>query len=383
MWSLRGCGSPHKFSPMPPASPSTLRGAHNHGCTTPTNDEYPNRLLGVSENCAILRCAPRARRVALGSSSVAEPNTFSGAALDRAEDGRRRDEAWLAQQAAHPAARAVVLSDAGVRMDGQALARVELSRLETDRMTVFLGLDDTGPVFAVDCGPVPEPGRRPGFLGAGGRRGEPAPEQAGHLGLRDAAQTLSQEDGGLAAYAAAILNWHRSHRFCPNCASETEIGEAGVVRGCPRCGLQHHPRTDPVVIMLVEDGDRALLGRQRVWPRRRYSTLAGFVAPGESLEEAVAREVFEEVGVTVGLPDYRSSQPWPFPASLMLGFTVPYVGGELGGTDKELDDARWFSRDEVAEAARENSWTEPDEGDGLLLPPRSAIARRLIEDWLA
>jgi NAD+ diphosphatase len=139
-----------------------------------------------------------------------------------------------------------------------------------------------------------------------------------------------------------------------------------------------------VVIMLVTDGDRVLLGRQRVWPPRRYSALAGFVSLGESLEEAVAREVLEEAGVQVGRPEYRSSQPWPFPASLMLGFTVPYAGGELGGSDLELEDKRWFGRDEVAAAAKEDSWSEPEDGDApLLLPPRAAIARRLIEGWLA
>lgn len=313
---------------------------------------------------------------------MVEPNTFSGAGIDRAEDGRRRDVAWVTEQAADPQARAVVLTDGGVRMDGDALARVDIRELEGDPAAVLLGRDHVGPLYAVDGGPPAQPGRRPAFLGAGGRRGEPAPDVPGHLGLRDAAQLLCQADGGLAAYAAAVLNWHRSHRFCPNCGAETNIGEAGVLRTCPRCGLQHHPRTDPVVIMLVEDGDRVLLGRQRVWPPRRYSTLAGFVAPGESLEEAVAREVFEEVGVMVGTPTYESSQPWPFPASLMLGFTAPYAGGDLGGSDQELEDARWFSRADVAEAARENSWSEPGEGDGLLLPPRSAIARRLIERWL-
>jgi len=137
------------------------------------------------------------------------------------------------------------------------------------------------------------------------------------------------------------------------------------------------------VIMLVTGEDRLLLGRQRIWPPRRYSALAGFVSPGESLEEAVAREVLEEAGVQVGRPAYESSQPWPFPVSLMLGFTVPWAGGEVGGADAELEDVRWFSREEVAGAAGEDSWATSDEdADSLLLPPRSAIARRLIEGWL-
>jgi NAD+ diphosphatase len=204
------------------------------------------------------------------------------------------------------------------------------------------------------------------------------------VGLRDAASVLDAEEAGLAAYATALLNWHRAHGFCAHCGAATNVSEGGLVRACPVCGAAHHPRVDPVVIMLVTDGDRLLLGRQRAWPARRYSALAGFVSPGESLEEAVAREVFEEVGVRVGKPRYESSQPWPFPASLMLGFTVEWSGGDVGGNDPELEDARWFARAEVTDAARhEDSWSADEApGEGLLLPPRSAIARRLIEGWL-
>jgi NAD+ diphosphatase len=147
------------------------------------------------------------------------------------------------------------------------------------------------------------------------------------------------------------------------------------VRTCPRCGAQHHPRTDPVVITLVHDGDRrVLLGRQPTWPAGRYSALAGFVEPGESLEEAVVREIGEEAGVAVTAVRYRSSQPWPFPASLMLGFEAAYAGGDAHPHDHELEDVRWVSRAELARAVA---------GEGpLLLPPPLAIARRLIEGWL-
>jgi NAD+ diphosphatase len=318
---------------------------------------------------------------------VPDPNTFTGAELDRAADGRRLDAAWIHEQMSHPAARAVLAADAGVRLDDGRLALVPLAEAPApvdDGVPVLLGLDSHGPLFAIDEGPAPEPGTRPAFVGAGGRRGEPAPEDDEHVGLRDAAQVLGQADGGLAAYATAMLNWHRGHSFCPNCASETDVAEGGLVRRCPTCGLQHHPRIDPVVIMLVTDGaERVLLGRQRVWPPRRYSALAGFVGPGESLEEAVAREVFEEAGVRIDPPRYQSSQPWPFPVSLMLGFEAPFREGNIGGSDSELEDARWFTRDEVAAAAADDSWEAPDdEGEGLLLPPRSAIARRLIEGWL-
>jgi NAD+ diphosphatase len=317
---------------------------------------------------------------------MAEPNALTGAEIDRAADRRRRDAVWLDAQHASADARAVVLSDAGVRATGGAVELVPLAEVEALGFVnepVLLGIDATGPVFAVDEDPV-RPGKRARLVGAGGMRGEAPPEAEGRIGLRTAAQTLSLQEGGLVSYAAAILNWHRTHRFCGVCGGATETGEAGMVRHCTVCGTHHHPRTDPVVIMLVTDdaADRVLLGRQSAWPPRRYSTLAGFVSPGESLEEAVAREVLEEVGVEVGLPVYRSSQPWPFPMSLMLGFHVPYVEGSIAGTDDELEDARWFSRDEVREAALgDDSWDEPVDGDGLLLPPRSAIARRLIDEW--
>jgi NAD+ diphosphatase len=317
-----------------------------------------------------------------------EPNAFTGAELDRAADRRRRDTDWLAAQRADPAARAVVLGDAGVRVHGAALELVPLGELpaaadDADERLLLLGVDDAGPLYAFDENPPPA-GRRAPLVGAGGMRGEAAPEAPGRLGLRHAAQGLPQADGGLVAYAAALLNWHRATRFCGVCGGRTVTEEAGMSRVCTVCGTHHHPRADPVVIMLVTDGDRVLLGRQSAWPARRYSTLAGFVSPGESLDEAVAREVLEEVGVHVGQPVYHSSQPWPFPVSLMLGFVVPYLSGELGeGTDDELEDARWFTRDEVREAVRDDSWDdEPSPGDGLLLPPRSAIARRLIESWI-
>ncbi len=315
---------------------------------------------------------------------MSDPNAFTGVELDRAADGRRRDAGWLAAQLAHPDARAVVAGTAGVRADDGRLALLRLAELD-GREPILLGLGDAGPVFAVDEDPPGEPGSRPPFVGAGGRRGEPPPAASGHLPLREAAAALSAADAGLVAYAAALLNWHRRHRRCPNCGGETDLGEGGFTRRCRVCGLEHHPRVDPVVIMLVTGEDRVLLGRQASWPPRRYSALAGFVGPGESLEEAVAREVEEEAGVAVGPPRYLSSQPWPFPASLMLGFHVPWTSGEPGGTDPELQDVRWFTRDEVAAAAeREEAWDGDPEHDGeLLLPPRTAIARRLIEAWLA
>jgi NAD+ diphosphatase len=313
-------------------------------------------------------------------------NAFTGAALDRAGDGRRQDPAWLAAQRADPAARALVAGDRGLLVRDGRLELVPLASLDGAE-PVLLGLDAAGPVFAYDEDPVRD--GLPPLVGAGGVRGEPPPDSRGErLGLRQAAAVLSRADGGLAAYACALLNWHRRHRFCANCAAETGMAEGGLTRSCPHCGAEHHPRTDPVVIMLVTDGaDRLLLGRQAAWPSGRYSALAGFVEPGESLEEAVAREVREEAAVTIGRPRYIASQPWPFPASLMLGFSAPHAGGEPEIRDAELQDVRWFTRAEIERAAGEDddsAWGTPgDPGGELKLPPRLAIARRLVEDWLS
>jgi NAD+ diphosphatase len=322
-----------------------------------------------------------------------EPTAFTGAPLDRAADERRRDPEWLAAQRHHPAARAVLAGSGGLHLTDGGSPRVALLPLSEagGDGALLLGIDAEGPVFAVDEDLAQAPaGRVPPMVGAGGMRGEPpartASAQRGTrvVGLREAAGALPRTEGGLAAYATALLNWHRRHRFCANCGSPSAIAEGGLVRTCPACGAEHHPRTDPVVIMLVEDGDRVLLGRQPIWPTGRYSALAGFVEPGESLEEAVAREVAEETQVTVGPPRYLASQPWPFPASLMLGFVAPWVSGEPTVADSELEDARWFTRAEVARAAREDEddWTDASSPDVLRLPPRLAIARRLVDIWL-
>jgi NAD+ diphosphatase len=279
------------------------------------------------------------------------PNTFAGAALDRA-GARRSDDAWLAERLADPASRVVLADEEGVLVDGDEPRLVAPAELPAGVDPVLLGIDREGrALFAAD----------PGAAFPGERRG-----------LRDLVGSLSQSDAGLLAHAVALLNWHRRHRFCANCGAATVMREAGHVRSCPSCGADHHPRTDPVVIMLVADGERVLLGRQARWPAGRYSALAGFVEPGESLEEAVAREVREEAGVEVTDIAYRSSQPWPFPASLMLGFTARWAGGEPVTRDEELEDVRWWSREEIREGA-----------GGLRLPPRDAIARRLLDEWLA
>jgi NAD+ diphosphatase len=292
---------------------------------------------------------------------VATPNTFEGARLDR-ETMRRRDPAWVAERLADPASRAVVLAETAVLVDEERLALVELpGLLAHGAEPLLLGVQDRQALFAVDAEPLDAAALAPAEL----------------VSVRDIAPRLAQDDGGLIAYAAALLNWHRRHRFCSVCGTPSLIEEAGLLRRCPACGAEHHPRTDPVVIMLVvdEQRDRVLLGRQPSWPPRRYSALAGFVEPGESLEDAVAREVLEEAGVEVTGARYDSSQPWPFPSSLMLGFTAAYVSGEAVASDGELEEARWFSREQLEEAAAG--------GGDMLLPPPIAIARTLIDRWLA
>jgi NAD+ diphosphatase len=297
---------------------------------------------------------------------VPEPITFTGEALDRAAE-HRADPDWLAAQRRHPHARAVIAGDAGIRVDGERLALAPLASLGAGE-PLLLGLDATGPVFAVDADPRRD-GERPPLVGAHGED-----TTTGMVGLRTAAALLPQADAGLAAHAAALVNWHRRHAHCSVCGAPTAVEGGGILRRCERCGTEHHPRTDPVVIMLVTDEDRVLLGRQPTWPAGRYSALAGFVEHGESLEEAVAREVKEEAGVEVGPPAYVASQPWPFPTSLMLGFIAPWRAGEPRRVDAELEDLRWFSRFQIAAATRE----EGPPG----LPPRFAIARRLLEHWL-
>jgi NAD+ diphosphatase len=276
---------------------------------------------------------------------------FSGAALDRSPVGRRRPE-WLEQRRADPRARSVQMSEAGIWIEdgGLALAAPTPAAL-------FLGLAGETPLFADDVtGAEPDVGRA--------------------AGLREAATELAAGEAALAAYAGSLLAWHRRHRFCANCGAATEPRDGGHERRCPACESHHFPRTDPVVIVRVTDGaDRLLLGRQARWPEGRFSLIAGFVEPGETLEDAVRREVLEESGVEIGAVAYLASQPWPFPSSLMLGFEARAERGDPAPADNELAEVRWFAREELERAAR-------GESEIALAPPYS-IARRLIDAWLA
>lgn len=274
---------------------------------------------------------------------------FIGAGLDRASD-RRGDSAWVEARRADPGARSLVLSEEGLWMEDGRLA---LSAPNRD--SIFLGVADGRPFFAREAG---------------------ASESGRPAGMREAATELPAQEAALAAYAASLLSWHRRHRFCSVCGAASEPSDGGHQRHCPSCGASHFPRTDPVVIVRVTDAaGRLLLGRQARWPAGRFSVLAGFVEPGETLEEAVAREVLEESGVEVAEVAYVASQPWPFPSSLMVGFSAQAVGGEPAPGDEELSEVRWFDRAEVEAGARGTS--------GLQLSPAYSISRNLIDAWLA
>jgi NAD+ diphosphatase len=278
------------------------------------------------------------------------PIAFSGAALDRAAS-ERRDAGWVADQRARPEAGSLVLSERGLWVaDGRLLL------VPPSADAVFLGLSGERPLFAGDAA-------------------EGEPDRGHPAGLREAATELPTEEAALGAYAASLLSWHRRHRFCANCGAPTEAVDGGHERRCPACDAHHFPRADPVVIVrVVDERDRLLLGRQASWPEGRFSVLAGFVEPGETLEEAVRREVLEESGVLVTEAGYVASQPWPFPSSLMIGFNA-LGDGEPRPGDGELEEVRWFERDQVEAAAA-------GRGEVLLSPPYS-ISRRLIDGWLA
>jgi NAD+ diphosphatase len=280
--------------------------------------------------------------------AASAPPTFAGVALDRAPVERRHAE-WLAAMRTHPQAGSVAVSERGVWVQDGRLVMVAPSA-----DSILLGLAGDRPLFAADV----EPGR-----------GRP-------VGLREAATALPAEEAGLAAYAASLLSWHRRHRFCANCGAPTDVIDAGHERRCATCDAHHFPRTDPVAIVRVVDerSDCLLLGHQARWPEGRFSILAGFVEPGETLEEAVRREVREESAVVVEDVAYVSSQPWPFPSSLMIGFHAVADGGDPRPGDGELAEVRWFDRDDVEAAA---------DGRGeILLPPPYSISRRLIDGWL-
>ena len=286
---------------------------------------------------------------------------FAGHGIDRA-DHLRADPAGLAEARNRPDARLLALDGiAPVLGEGDVLVWRDLSGVEAGAELVLLGLQGGVPLFA----PVPAAGDlRPAF------EQRPAWEMMQLLG----AQELALYGG-----ARSVVDWHARHRFCANCGAPTLLAKGGWQRNCTSCDAQHFPRVDPVAIMLVEHEGRVLLGRGLNYPDRLYSALAGFIEPGESIEEAVAREVFEEAGVRVRDVSYIASQPWPFPSQLMLGCHAYADDPALAIDATEIADARWFTREEVAEAIASGD----GEGAAFRPPLGRAIASYLLRLWLA
>lgn len=282
--------------------------------------------------------------------------TFTGNTLDRASY-HRSDAAWLAARKAEGLFLPFWQNKPLVQDDR---ARFLPGRADwDDHLCIFLGLDDGQPLFAIDL-----PGETEPHLGDGA-----------FAEMRAAAFTLPARDTAIAGQAKALIDWHRRHGFCPNCGHATQFQDGGYRRLCPACQAEHFPRTDPVVIMLPLLGDRCLVGRNQRFPPGLYSAFAGFVESGESMEEAVRRELMEEVHLKSGAVRYHASQPWPFPSSLMLGCYAEAMSEDFQIDGHEIVDARWLSKAE----ARARLANEIE--DELKLPVTIAIAHHLVRDW--
>ena len=290
------------------------------------------------------------------------PHRYTGAGFDRGAH-RRLDAEWLGARRADPQSRVLLMAGLEILVTATDQPRTEITSVERlgvplPEDVLFLGEEDGAALFAADLGRA---------AAMSGRFAE----------VRAVGAWLPAKEAGWCAYARGLAFWHSRHRYCGVCGGPTVSAEGGHIRRCQICDAQHFPRSDPAVIALVthrhpEHGERCLLGRSTRFPAGLYSTLAGFVEPGESLEETVRREVYEEAGVEVVDMQYRSSQPWPFPASLMLGFRAMAQSDELRIDPEELVDAGWYTRGQLI---------DPDRRP-IQLPNRDSIARHLIEDWL-
>jgi len=311
---------------------------------------------------------------------MVENLSYTAVALDRAAH-LRRDEAWIDARLADPATRVVALWQSLNLIDDKAAEpkAVFLSAADGQALVfqaeevIFLGLDDTTAYAAVDISSLDD--ATAADIAAGGE----------FIDLRRLGALMGGSDASILAYARGMVHWHRRHRFCGICGQPTQSRDGGHVRFCTGDNSHmHFPRTDPAVIMLVAhddpqgQGPACLLGRQSRWVEGMYSTLAGFVDPGETLEQAVAREVFEESGITVSDVRYQASQPWPFPSSLMLGFRAKAKTTAITIDAREIEDARWFTPDEVRSFGE---WAEGPAG-AMRLPRKDSVSRWLIERWL-
>ncbi|WP_072780066.1 NAD(+) diphosphatase [Marivita hallyeonensis] len=315
----------------------------------------------------------------------AEQVTFGGSALDRAAE-LRGDMPGLAAAMQDPAARTLVLWKGKPLLIGDGPSRM-LARLPLDHPIlkdarvppILLGREDGAARFAHDISgwqPVEDTTEVGAFVDRSEQHHPAVPDDHRFAELRMVMTALTARDAELAATAKAIIGWHETHQFCARCGAPSDVTQAGWQRVCQACGGSHFPRTDPVVIMLITRGNKVLLGRSPGWPEGMYSCLAGFVEPGETIEAAVRREVWEEAGIRVGQVTYLSSQPWPFPASLMFGCHGAALTDEITIDPVEIEDAIWVSREEVMDAFAGLR-------DGLLPARKGAIAHFLLRHWVA
>jgi NAD+ diphosphatase len=287
-------------------------------------------------------------------------NVFAGAFVDRIGE-RRKDPDWLASAISSDDSRFVPVWGDKCLVGGDPLHAVMLSRHQieqfvNDQELIFLGLFRNQPAFAIAIS---------------GGVDSPFSDLGEFHDLRFLGSVLPPDEANLVAHARALVLWHASQIFCGTCGSSARPETGGNSRICVNadCSRVIFPRVDPAIIVLVSDGERCLLGRQASWPEGRYSTIAGFVEPGESLEDAVRREVYEETNIRAGTVNYHSSQPWPFPSSLMLGFVADARSSDIVLNDGELEDAQWFSRKELRSGFPK-------------LPFSISIARRLVDAWI-
>ena len=284
---------------------------------------------------------------------------FAGNSLDRMSE-RRDDEALIASQRDDPSARVLLFADDRLVTQEPDIdplfRRPHAERLGCDMASaVFLGVDADGPMFAAGVAPPADETRY----------------ACHNLRALAVANVLPDPLLGAIAQGRSLVGWHARHGFCANCGAATIAASAGMRRDCPSCGAHHFPRTDPVVIMLAVDGERCVLGRQRRFPTGTYSALAGYMEPGETIEAAVRREIWEEAGVRTGRVCYHASQPWPFPSTLMIGCFAEAVAGEIEPRDAELEDVRWFDRADVIRMVDGTHET-------CSAPPPVAIANNLL-----
>lgn len=302
------------------------------------------------------------------------PNTFANNPLDRASP-LRRDAEKIETLYRSPDMYLALFSNLQPLVLKQPGGEVEIAwaraglveaHLPAEATRIFLGLKRGKPYFALDVSALPAPETEGPLAGLGGFKD-----------LRSLAAEIPPDDAAILAQAKSMIDWHARHRFCSACGAQSRLAEAGYKRVCDACAAEHFPRTDPVVIMLATQGDACLLGRGKAFPPRFFSALAGFLEPGETVEEAVARELEEEAGLKSHTVHYRFSQPWPFPSSLMMGCVAEVEGREicLDG-DEELAEARWFSREDMGVLM---SGRHPER---LRAPPPIAIAHQLIRYWL-